>query len=103
MVVEGVCLLVVLIGRLGRHGAGLVGVLNEVPAAVGHGFGPPAEQCKSQAPPDLLEDDGLAHPMVDVEELEMPIGEFRGDQVNGDVECAGQLRVRAGYEAQGVP
>ena len=39
MVVEGVCLLVVLIGRLGRHGAGLVGVLNEVPAVVEHKFG----------------------------------------------------------------
>ena len=30
--VEDMCLLVVLIGRLGRHGAGLVGMLNEVPA-----------------------------------------------------------------------
>ena len=39
-------------------------VLNEVPAAVGHEFGPPAVQCESQAPPDLLEEDGLA--------LEMP-------------------------------
>ena len=64
--VEDMCLLVVLIGRLGRHGAGLVGMLNEVPAAVKHEFGPPAVQCKSQAPPDLLEEDGLAHPMVDV-------------------------------------
>ena len=36
MVVEGVCLLVVLIGRLGRRGAGLVGMLNEVPAAFEH-------------------------------------------------------------------
>ena len=66
VVVEGVCLLVVLIGRLGHHGAGLVGVLNEIPAAVEHEFGPPAVQCKSQAPPDLLEEDGLAHPMADV-------------------------------------
>ena len=33
-VVRGVCFLVVLIGRLGRHGAGFVGMLNEVPAAV---------------------------------------------------------------------
>ena len=33
----------------------------------------------------------------------MPIGELRGDQVNGDVECAGQLRVRAGDEAQDLP
>ena len=67
--VEGVCLLVVLIGRLGRHGAGLVGVLNEVPAAVGHEFGPPAVQCKSKAPPDLLEEDLIEHQVVDVEEL----------------------------------
>ena len=73
MVVGGVCLLVVLIGRLGRHEAGLVGMLNEVPAAAGHEFGPPAVQCKSKASPDLLEEDGLAHPIVDVEELEMLI------------------------------
>ena len=103
MVVKGVCLLVVLIGRLSRHGVGLVGMLSEVPAAVEHEFGPPAVQCESQTPPDLLEGDGLAHPMVDVEELEMLIGELRGDQVNDDVECAGQLRVRAGDEAQDVP
>ena len=76
VVVEGVCLLVVLIGRLGNHGAGLVGVLNEIPAAVEHEFGPPAVQCKSQAPPDLLEEYGLAHPVVDVEELEVLIGEL---------------------------
>ena len=31
MVVEGVCILVVLIGRLGRHGAAFAGMLNEVP------------------------------------------------------------------------
>ena len=36
MVVESVCLLVALIVRLGRHGAGLVGMLNQVPAAVEH-------------------------------------------------------------------
>ena len=60
-------------------------------------------QCESRAPPDLLEEDGLAHPMVDVEELEMPIGELRGDQVDDDVECAGQLCARAGDEAQGLP
>ena len=46
MVVEGVCLLAVFIGR---HGAGLVGILNEVPEAVEHEFGPPAVQCESQA------------------------------------------------------
>ena len=55
MVVEGACLLDVLIGCLGRHGAGLVGVLNEVLAAVEHEFGSPAVQCESRAPPDLLE------------------------------------------------
>ena len=92
VVVEGVCHLVVLIGRLGRHGAGLVGMLNEVPAAIEHEFGPPAVQCKSQAPPDLLEEDGLAHPMVDVEQLGVLIGELRGDQVNDDVEfCSGPV------------
>ena len=66
MVVGGVCLLVVLIGRFGRRGTGLVGMLIEVPASVGHELGPPAVQCESQAPPDLLEEDELAHPMVDV-------------------------------------
>ena len=75
-------------------------MLNEVPAAAEHEFGPPAVQCKSQAPPHLLEEDGLAHPMADVGELEVLIGELRGDKVNGDVECAGQLRVRAGDKAQ---
>ena len=55
MVVEGVCLLGVLIGRLGRRGAGLVGVLNEVPAVVEHEFGTPVVQCEYQAPLDLLE------------------------------------------------
>ena len=103
VVVEGVCLLAVLIGRLGHHGAGLVGVLNEIPAAVEHEFGPPAVQCESQAPTGLLEEDGLAGPMADVEEPEMLIGELRGDEVNDDVERAGQLRVRAGDEAQDIP
>ena len=74
--VEGVCLLIVLVGRIGRHGAGLAGMLNEVPAAAKHEFGAPAVQCKSQAPPDLLEEDGLAHPMVDVKELEVLFGEL---------------------------
>ena len=60
-------------------------------------------KCKSQAPPDLLEENRLAHTMLDVEELGMLIGELRGDRVNDDVECAGQLRVRAGDEAQDVP
>ena len=76
VVVECVCLLAVLIGRLGRRGAVFVGVLNEVPAAVEHKFGPPAVQCKFQAPPDLLEGDGPARPVVDVEELGMLNGEF---------------------------
>ena len=88
MVVEGVCLLVVLIGRLGRHGAGLVGMRNEVPAASEHEFGPPEVQCESRASPDLLEEDGIAHPMVDVEELEVLIGELRGDKAVDDMECA---------------
>ena len=46
--VDGACLLVVMTGRLGRHGTGLVEMLNEVPAAVEHEFGPPAVQCESQ-------------------------------------------------------
>ena len=104
MVIKGVCLLVILIGRLGRRGTGLVDVLNEAPvAAAEHEFGPLAVQCESQAPPGLLEEEGLARPVIDVEELEMLIGELRGDQVKGDVECAGQFIVRAGDEAQGLP
>ena len=47
MVVEGAWLLAVLNGRLGRHGAGLVGVLNEFSESVEHEFGPPAVQCES--------------------------------------------------------
>ena len=47
--VEDMCLLVVLIGR---HGAGLVGVLNEVPAAVEHEFGLTHLRCS--ASPRLL-------------------------------------------------
>ena len=80
------------------RGTGLVGVLNEVPAAVGHGFGPSAVQCESQDPPDLLEEDGLARPVVDFEVLDMLIGKLRGDQGDDDVECAGQLPVRASDE-----
>ena len=42
VVVEGVRLPVVFIGRLVRRGTGLVGMLNGVPAAAEHKFGPPA-------------------------------------------------------------
>ena len=87
VVVEGFCLLAVLIGSPGRRRTGLVGVLNEVPAADRHEFGPPAVQCGPQAPPDMLEGGGLARPVIDVEELEIIIGELRGDQVDNDVEC----------------
>ena len=53
VVVEGVCLLVVLIGRLGRHGAGLVGMLNKIPAAVDHESGLTHPRCS--ASPRLLQ------------------------------------------------
>ena len=79
MLVEGACLPVVFIGRLGRRGTGLVGVLNEVPDAAEYEFSPPVWQCESQASPGLLEEDGLARPVADAEELVMPIGELRGD------------------------
>ena len=46
----------------------------------------------------MLEEDALASRVVDVEELRMIYGELRGDQVDDAVECAGQLRVRAGDE-----
>ena len=76
----------------------------EVPAAAEHEFGPPAVQCESQAPPGLLGEDGIARPVVHVEELEMPVGdESRVDQVGDGVECAGQLCVRAGDEAHDLP
>ena len=93
MVVEGACLLVFLIGRLRGRGTGLVGVLKEVPAAAGHELSLSAVQCESQTPPGMLEEDGLARPVVDVEELKMLIGELGGDLVDDNVECAGQLRV----------
>ena len=101
MVVEGACFLVVLIGRLGRRGTRLVGILNEVPAAVKHEFGPHAVHWESRAPPDLLEEDELARPVADVEGLRVLIGELRGDQLGDDVEFARQLRVCAGDEAHG--
>ena len=41
--------------------------------------------------------------MADVKEMELLIGEMRGGQVNDDVECATQLRVRAGDEVQDAP
>ena len=103
MVVGGACLLVVLFGRLGRRGAGLVGMLNEVQAMVEHESGPAAVQCEFQAPPDLLKEDGLALPVADVDELEMPIGELTGDQVDDDVERTGRSCVRAGNEAHDLP
>ena len=74
MVVEGVCLLVALIGRLGRRGAELVAMLNEVPAAVEHEYDPLAVQCEFKVPPELLEEGGLARPMADVDELGVLIG-----------------------------
>ena len=46
VVVEGACLFVVLIGRLGRRGTGFVVVLNEFLAAAEDEFGPPAVQCE---------------------------------------------------------
>ena len=42
-------------------------MLSKVQVAVEHAFGPPAVQCESQAPPGLLEEDKIAHPMSDVE------------------------------------
>ena len=103
VVVEGACFLVVFIGRLGHHGAGLVGMLNEIPAAVEHEFGAPAVQCESQAPPDLLEEDVLARHVVYVEELKIFTGELRGDQLGDAVESAGPLRIRSGDEAYDLP
>ena len=81
----------------------MVGMLKEVPAAAEHEFGQPAVQCESQAPPGLLDEDGLARPVGDVEEMEMPIGGLRDFQVGDVVECVGQLRVRAGDKAHGLP
>ena len=58
---------------------------------------------RCSASPELLEDNALALPVVDVEEPEMLIGELKGYQVDNEVECAGQLRVCAGDEAQDLP
>ena len=49
MVVVGVCLLAVLIGRPGLRETWLVWMLNGVLAAFGHEFGPPEVQCQSRA------------------------------------------------------
>ena len=43
-------------------------MLNEVPAAVEHEFCASAVQCESQAPPDLLEEDGLARLFLTLKE-----------------------------------
>ena len=40
-----------------RRETGLVGVLSEIPAAVGHGLGSPAVQCEFQGPSNLLKGD----------------------------------------------
>ena len=77
--VEGVCLLVVLIGRLGRHGTGLVGVLNEVPAAVEYEFGPPAVQCESELELELIQNHMTQKPVLRVE-----VGAFRFAQQNSN-------------------
>ena len=60
-------------------------------------------KCSSGRPDHLGRKNRLARPVVDVEELEMPIGNMRGDQVYDDLDCAGQPRVRAGEEAQDLP
>ena len=54
VVIEGLCLLVVCVGRIRRRWAGLIWVLNEVPAAAKHKLGPTAVQSEPRAPPDLL-------------------------------------------------
>ena len=51
----------------------------------------------------MLEEYGLARPVVDIEELGVLIGELRGDQAGDDVECAEHLRVHAGDEAHYLP
>ena len=65
-------------------------MLNEVPEAVEHEFGPPAIQCEFQALPDLLEEDWLVCYVVDVEELEMLMGELRCDPVYDNAERVGR-------------
>ena len=59
--VEGDCLLVVLIGRLGRRRTGLVGVLNGVPAAAKHGRArvwPTRDTVRVPGPLGLFKEDG---------------------------------------------
>ena len=75
----------------------MVGVLKEVSAAAEHLFDPPAVLCEYPASPGLLEEDGLARPVVDVQELEMTIGELRGDQVDEDVELFRNVLGRSPY------
>ena len=78
-------------------------MLTEFSAAVEHEFCPPAVQCEFKAPPDLLEKDGLARPVVDVENLGVLIGELGRDQVDDNAECAGKFLVRACDGAHDLP
>ena len=103
VVVEGVCHLVVLTGRLGRLGTGLVWVLGEYPGSGRAFVWLTGVQRESQAPRDLLEEDGLACPVVDVEELGLHISELRGNHTGDAVESSRQLSLRAGDETHFLP
>ena len=54
-------------------------------------------------PSGPAEEDELSRPVVNVEELEMPIGELRGDQAGDVAKCAGQIPARASDESQDLP
>ena len=71
----------------------LAGVVIELSSAV---------QCKSQAPPDLLKDELLAHPVAYIEDSGVSIGVLRADQSGDGVVCARKLPVRAVEEFHGL-
>ena len=75
------------------------GLLNGVPAAAGHDVAPPAVQCESQAPPDLVEEDGPARPGVDVKELGMRNHKPGDDEASNAVDHLWHYHRRTGDEA----
>ena len=75
-------------------------MLNEVPAAVKHGLGPPAAQCEPQAFSGLLKKDELEYLGVDDKELELLSRKPGGDETSHVVNRPGYIPVRTGDEAR---
>ena len=86
VVVKGVCLLVVLIGRLGRRWTGLDGMNAERGPGSGRAyFWPTRGVVRVPGPSRPAGGRCTCTSRADVEDLGMLIGELRGDQVGYDV------------------